>query len=157
MRLNLGAADRNVEGFKSVDLVPPADFICDLTEDWPWPASSIEEILANDILEHLPNKRHTMNEIFRVLKPGGLARIGVPDATQGDGGFCDPTHVSFWSGSDFEYYEAGNYARERKAFAESSYYGIKARFDVVEYQEIRHERKRGRFTVELRVVLRAVK
>ena len=37
MKLNLGANDRRVEGFISVDLHPPADQIADLTQAWPWP------------------------------------------------------------------------------------------------------------------------
>ena len=83
-----------------------------------------------------------------------MAEIGVPDATDGDGGFCDPTHVSYWTGSDFEYFEKGDYARER--FRHSSYYEVKADFEVVSFQKIRHMRKRG-YSVEIRVKLRAIK
>jgi SAM-dependent methyltransferase len=88
VRLNLGASDRGFPGFLSVDIEPPADFVTDLRSVWPWPDSSVEEALAFDVFEHLPDKRHTMNELWRVLQPGGVATIGVPDATQGDGGFC---------------------------------------------------------------------
>ena len=105
MKLNLGANDRRVEGFISVDVCAPADQIADLTYVWPWADSSVEEILAWDVIEHLPSKRHTMNEMYRVLKHGGIARIEVPNAAKGDGGFCDPTHVSYFTLSDWEYYE----------------------------------------------------
>lgn len=154
MKLNLGACDRRFDGFVSVDVVPPADVIADLTVRWPWDDSSIGEVLAFDIFEHLPDKRHTLNELWRVLRAGGTARIGVPDATDGDGGFCDPTHVSFWSGTDFEYFERGEFARER--FRASHYYGVSADFKVLEFEKVRHERKRG-YTVEIKVLLEAVK
>jgi predicted SAM-dependent methyltransferase len=103
LKLNLGANDRRFDGFISVDVCEPADQIADLTQPWPWPDNSVDEILAFDVFEHLPNKRQTINELYRVLKPGGIARIQVPHATEGDGGHCDPTHVSYWTTSDFEY------------------------------------------------------
>lgn len=154
MKLNLGASDRRISGFLSVDIVGPADVIADLTGPWPWPDSSVEEMIAQDVFEHLPDKRHTLNEAFRVLRPGGVLHIGVPDATDGDGGFCDPTHVSYWTGSDFEYFEKGDFARER--FRSSTYYAVKADFAVSNFHKVRHERKRG-YSVEIRVDLTAVK
>jgi ubiquinone/menaquinone biosynthesis C-methylase UbiE len=105
--------------------VPPADVVTGLSGPWPWPDSSIEEIRAYDIIEHLPDKIHTMNEAWRVLKPGGLFDIEVP-TTDGAGAWCDPTHVSYWNRSSFDYYTAGNACRERF----DRYYGVVARFRV---------------------------
>lgn len=156
MRLNLGASDHRPAGdWVNVDIVPPADQIADLREDWPWPDSSIDEVLARDILEHLPDKRHTMNEMWRVLKPGGIARIQVPHATDGDGGHCDPTHCSYWTTSDFEYYCPG--VPERERFRGSAYYGVKADFRVVEIKQQRFERRFGGHVVEIQAILEAVK
>lgn len=154
MRLNLGANDRAFPGFLSVDVVPPADVIADLTKDWPWQDSSVDEILAYDVFEHLPDKRHTMNELWRVLKPGGIARIQVPHATDGDGGHCDPTHVSYWTTSDFEYYCPGIAERER--FRLSAYYGVNADFKVVSIEQKRYQRSFGGHVVEIQAVLEAV-
>lgn len=155
MRLNLGANDRSFEGFLSVDIVPPADFVADLTKPWPWPDSSVEEIIAFDVIEHLPDKRHTMNEMWRVLTPGGIARIQVPDSSEGDGADCDPTHVSRWNRSSFEYFEKGTFERER--FRHSSYYGVTADFRVISMDRTRHERRRGGYVIEMQVVLEALK
>lgn len=113
MKLNLGANDRRVEGFVSVDIAPPADQIVDLAYRWPWPDSSVDEVLAFSVFEHLPNKLRTMRELHRVLKPGGIARLRLPHAGMGDGGFCDPTHCSYWTPSDFEYYVPGIAEYER--------------------------------------------
>src|SRR3954466_4980447 len=113
MKLNLGACDRRVEGFISVDIVEPADQIADLSKPWPWEDNSVEEILAYDVIEHLPDKRLTLNEMWRVLKANGVARIQVPDASEGDGADCDPTHVSRWNRSPFEYVEADTFERAR--------------------------------------------
>lgn len=154
-RLNLGAADRDFPGFLSVDITPPADFIADLSQPWPWPDSSVEEILAYDVIEHLPDKRLTLNEMWRVLIPGGLARIQVPDCSEGDGADCDLTHVSRWNRSSFEYVEKGTFERER--FRASAYYGVNADFRVVSLERTRHERSRGGFVIEMQVVLQAIK
>lgn len=155
MKLNLGACDRRFDGFLSVDIVPPADVVADLAKDWPWPDSSVDEVLAYDVFEHLPDKRHTMNELWRVLKPGAHAKIQVPDCSEGDGADCDHTHVSRWNRSTFEYFENGAYERER--FKNSSYYGVMACFNVIRMDRSRHERRRGGYVIEMQVELEAVK
>jgi len=50
---------------------------------------SIDAILCSHILEHIPDDRRAMRELFRVLKPGGFAIVMVPlivglDETQED-------------------------------------------------------------------------
>ena len=123
MKLNLGCCDKLLPGYHNVDRVPPADEIVDLTEPWPWKDSSVFEIIAHDIIEHLPNKIHTMNEMWRVMMAGAVARIVVP-TTDGRGAWQDPTHVSYWNRNSFWYYEAGDLHRERFG----DHYGTRARF-----------------------------
>src|SRR2546428_3133479 len=97
MKLNLGCCDALLPGFVNVDLVPaPGVEPADLRLPWPWQDSSVEYIRAWDIVEHLPDKILTMNEMYRVLAPGGSAEISVP-TTDGCGAWQDPTHVSFWN------------------------------------------------------------
>jgi len=140
MRLNLGANDRRVDGFISVDIDEPADQIVDLDRIWPWRNNTVEEVLAFDVFEHLKDKRHTMNELWRVLKDGGTATIECPNASKGAGAFQDCTHVSFWTRNDFEYYEKGNFARER--FRTSEYYGVLADFEILSMTESRYDLNR---------------
>jgi SAM-dependent methyltransferase len=131
LRLNLGASDRRFEGFISVDIAEPADQIADLRERWPWPDSSVDEVCAHDIFEHLPDRVHTMNELHRVLKPGARATIEVPSAAKGAGFAQDPTHSSAWCMNSFQYYRTGSFAQKRLAKA----YGITASFRVVTLTE----------------------
>ncbi len=127
VKLNLGCADALIEGFVNVDIAPhPGVQQVDLRKAWPWADSSIDYVRAWDIIEHLPDKVFTMNEIWRVLRPECTVEIAVP-TTDGSGAFQDPTHVSFWNRRSFLYYEAGNPYRER--FAAS--YGVQASFRVV--------------------------
>ena len=130
-RLNLGACDRSFPGFLSVDIAPPADVVTDLAHAWPWPESSVDEVRAHDIFEHLPSRIHTMNELHRVLKPGARATVEVPSAAKGAGQWCDPTHVSPWSMNTFCYFEDGSPAHTR--FAKS--YGVTARFRILGMSE----------------------
>lgn len=154
MRLNLGACDRRIDGFKSVDICPPADIVADLSQRWPWDDSSVDEIMALDIVEHLPDKRHTLNELWRVLKHCGIATIEVP-TTRGVGAVCDVTHVSYWCAGTFEYVEKGNYARER--FRGSSYYGINADFKILNMDQSCYQNKFGEDVWKVRAVLECVK
>lgn len=147
-RLNLGCSDRHFANFTNVDLFPPADVIADLTERWPWDDNSIEVIRAWDLIEHLPDKNLTMNEAFRVLKPGGCFDIEVP-TTDGRGAWQDPGHVSFWNRNSFFYYQHGNSHLTR--FAPMN--GVRCAFRIVEEQE----RMLADQVSKLHIVLEAVK
>jgi hypothetical protein len=58
MRLNLGCSDAHLDGWVNVDRCPPADQIADLEGPWPWPDSSVEEIRAIDVFEHIGDCDH---------------------------------------------------------------------------------------------------
>jgi predicted SAM-dependent methyltransferase len=131
MQLNLGAANRPFPGFLSVDLVPPADVIADLSESWPWEDSSIEAVRAHDVIEHIADRIHFMNELHRVLKPGAQAVIETPNASRGAGYFQDPTHKSPWCMNSWQYFEFGSFAHNRLARS----YGIRAAFRIVALSE----------------------
>jgi predicted SAM-dependent methyltransferase len=109
MKLNLGCSDRLLAGYVNVDLHKPADKIADLNERWPWEDSTIDEVRAWDLVEHLRSPIHTMNEAWRILKPGGRFDIVVP-TTDGRGWAQDPTHVCWppFNRNSFFYYEHGN-------------------------------------------------
>ncbi len=49
----------------------------DLT-DIPFPEASFDVIYASHVLEHVPDDRKAMAELYRVLKPGGWAVLLVP-------------------------------------------------------------------------------
>ena len=148
MKLNLGCSDQLLPGYVNVDICPPADKIADLNKDWPWEDNSIDEIRAYDIIEHLPDKIHTMNEAWRVLKPGGTLEICVP-TTEGRGAWQDPQHCSYWNRGSFLYHTKGIPEYERFHVA----YGIKGGFVVVSEQESEYPGK----VWKLKIVLAAVK
>ena len=105
LRLDLGCGTNKPENYIGVDLYPGsgADIIANLNQRFPFSDSSVDEVRAHDIIEHLPDRIHTMNEIWRICKPGARVDIRVP-STDGRGAFQDPTHVSFWNINSFLYY-----------------------------------------------------
>ena len=44
----------------------------------PFPDGSFDTVIAAEVLEHLPADQTAMNEIARVLRPGGRAAVTVP-------------------------------------------------------------------------------
>ena len=42
------------------------------------PDNTFDTVIANHVLEHIPDDRKAMTEILRVLKPGGMALLQVP-------------------------------------------------------------------------------
>ena len=154
LKLNLGCSDQNLPGFIGVDRWQPPwansdNFVlADLSGPYPWLDSSVDHIRAFDFIEHVWDKIHTMNEIHRVLKPGGTVEIVVP-TTDGRGAFQDPTHVSYWNRNSFFYHEARNphFTRFKDA------YKMRAAFTV----EFERTQKLVDEVVILHIVLAAVK
>ena len=84
--LNLGSGKRgarnlhwiNVDGFR----FPTVDFCLDLGRKLPFPDSSANGIFCQHVLEHFDLKKGLaiLRECYRVLTPGGVIRLIVPDA-----------------------------------------------------------------------------
>lgn len=103
--VNLGCNRRPIKGLINVDMepFPGVDVVTNLELGWPWKTSSVDHFVAFDLIEHLHDPIHTMNEAWRCLRGGGVFEILVP-STDGRGAWQDPTHVSFWNESSFSYY-----------------------------------------------------
>jgi SAM-dependent methyltransferase len=51
----------------------------------PLPDTSYDVVMANHVLEHIPDDRKAMRELFRLLTPGGIGLFSVPiNATRHD-------------------------------------------------------------------------
>lgn len=82
-RLNLGCGFDRREGYLNVDLhdFHAPDLVADITNLEMLPAGAFEEVLAQDVLEHLPRAKiaATLIEWHRLLKPGGVLSLRVPN------------------------------------------------------------------------------
>ena len=70
--------------YKTADLSQPGvDYNCDL-RGLPFDAGMFDFVFASHVLEHIQEDRLAIGELYRILKPGGMAVLPVPivcDAT----------------------------------------------------------------------------
>lgn len=108
-KLNLGCGDQFLDGYINCDMLPnvKTDKVFDL-EKFPYPFADnfADEVLMDNVLEHLHDIVSTMREIHRILKPGGVVKIIVPYG-KADRAIQDPTHVHFFTEKSMNYFTEG--------------------------------------------------
>ena len=85
---------------KAATRVPDALFWSGSLLQMALPDAKFDAVISGDVLEHLEDDKKAVAEIFRVLKPGGLAVVSVP---------ADPKKWSLddeWSGHKRRYNKA---------------------------------------------------
>lgn len=152
MNLNLGCSDRHLPNWVNVDLFPPCDVQADLGLIWPWQDNVVQAVIAHDIIEHIADKTHFMNQLWRVMRSGARVDIITPDASVGDGFWQDPTHKAGWCMNSWQYYQYRSFAQQR--FARS--YGIQCAFNVLHLERKEYPDVVNRVW-KIRAVLEAVK
>ena len=83
LRLHIGGEEVRA-GWKilNIQAKPGVDFVGDCTDLSRFADNSVEEIYASHVYEHLGYQvelPRALREAWRVLKPGGILRAGVPD------------------------------------------------------------------------------
>jgi predicted SAM-dependent methyltransferase len=82
-KLNLGCGPNPKPGWINIDLFDSrADLQLDLRETWPFADDSVGHIFSEHVFEHFefPEEvNHFLSEARRILQPGGLFDVGVPD------------------------------------------------------------------------------
>ena len=107
LRINLGAGSDIIPGWINHDLfaLPGIDQSHNLNiYPWPWSDSSIDEVVALDVLEHLDDFVRAMEELYRILKPGGMIQLKGP---YWNSAYCyiDPTHRRGYHESSFLFFD----------------------------------------------------
>ena len=81
--------------YTTTDLNSPlADVKADIC-DLPFEDEKFDFILCNHVLEHIPDDKQAMHELYRILKPGGTAILQIPqeldrEVTFQDDSITDP-------------------------------------------------------------------
>ena len=106
--INLGCGKRKSPSEIGIDLYPEslADVLADLGKDLPLADNSAGKVIAEDVLEHVPDLVKVMEEIHRILVPGGKLTVVAPYFAHPDA-FRDPTHRRFFTWGSFDYFVLG--------------------------------------------------
>jgi SAM-dependent methyltransferase len=131
--VNLGCGKVRIPGSVGVDRIEIdgcTDKIHDLNViPYPFDDNSIDEIHFYHVLEHLDQPVQKMEEIWRILKPGGLLHMRVPHFSS-MGAFTDITHLRAFGHGSFDCFVAGHYqnfytqARFAMLKKEIKYFGL---------------------------------
>lgn len=116
-----------VENFSSIII---KNFIIPISDE------TIDSVSAYDVIEHIPRNFQisngdienpfilTMNEISRILKPGGIF-IAVTPSYPSPVAFQDPTHVNFITKNTANYFAGAAWAKEIG-------YGFTGSFEIIQ-------------------------
>lgn len=107
--LDVGCGGRKLPGAVGMDIVklPPVDVVHNFNDlPWPFEDNGFDLVFLNHALEHTGDLVAVMNEIHRVLKPGGRMVAQVPYFRCTDA-YNDPTHTHFFAAQTLDYFIAG--------------------------------------------------
>lgn len=81
--LNVGCGNKFHKDWVNIDMVSSSKYViaANILKGLPFPDNTFEVIYHSQVLEHIPkeNAPKFMDECYRVLKPGGIIRVVVPD------------------------------------------------------------------------------
>lgn len=147
MKLDIGCGQRKKDEFIGIDkydftsFYRKGEFICaDVTETLPLDNKSVDEIFANQLIEHIPKDKFIdfMNECYRILKVGKSFEIIFPPPINYEGKpnldfYTDPLHINYLMGGSFACFskEFRKFENEEENMNYNSY-GIKTDFEILE-------------------------
>jgi predicted SAM-dependent methyltransferase len=102
LKLNLGCGPNLKDGWVNIDLFDPgADLQLDIREPWPFPDNAVSYVYSEHVFEHFEfhvEVPHFLGEALRVLKPGGVFDVVVPDTEPTLKAYGNP-QATYWSTS----------------------------------------------------------
>ncbi len=102
IKVHLGPGQKNyLDGWVNVDanmFTGKCDIWADLRNPLPFADSSVDAAYSHHVIEHLPDTWAHFAEVYRVLKPGGIYRVGGPNGDSAIRKFQEVDHAWF---SDF--------------------------------------------------------
>lgn len=128
--LDIGCGRHKLPGAIGVDQLslPGVDVVADLSKPLPFKDGEFEVVHSNQVLEHVPNLIGLMNEMHRVLAPGGIMIAHVP-YFRSSWAAIDITHVRQFTINSLDYFVKGNFFHDGYCFSETSYSDIERYLD----------------------------
>ncbi len=97
--LDVGCGSKKRPGATGIDVSPDtdADVVHDLNElPWPLESDAFDEIVLQDVIEHLHDLYGVFAEVHRVARPGARVQLRTPHFSSVLA-YSDPTHVHLLS------------------------------------------------------------
>lgn len=110
LKLNLGCGAKYLTGYVNCDVVKTikADKYFNLEEfPYPFKENSVKEVLMDNVLEHMDDVVGVVDEVYRILRPGGVLKVYVPYGKT-DWAFQDPTHKHYFTEKSVNYFLTGS-------------------------------------------------
>jgi len=124
--LHLGSGSRPLPGSVTADILalPGVDVVHNLdVYPWPYADGSFDLVYAHNVVEHLTDIVRVMEEIWRILTPGGRVVITVPFFRSVDA-FSDPTHKHYFTSHSMDTFIKGrsSYSYTQKVFTQIGFW-----------------------------------
>jgi SAM-dependent methyltransferase len=133
MKINMGAGGDIRKGYINHDIVKlqGIDVVHDLNVyPWPWGDASADEVVAKDLLEHLDDFMAAMEEVYRILAPGGTLKITVPywNSVSCHG---DPTHRRGFHELTFRFFDPESPLCKERHYYSTARFMIEKEFFII--------------------------
>jgi len=105
-KLNIGCGKKTKKGYVNLDIskLPGVDIVHDLNKyPWPFKKDEFDEVLCDNVLEHLDDIIKPLEELWKITKHKGIIKIWVP-LYPSTGSFADPTHKQIFTFMSFNYF-----------------------------------------------------
>ncbi len=93
IKVHLGPGQNNyIRGWVNIDanmFTGKCDLWADLRNALPFHDGTVDAFYSHHMVEHLPDVRHHLGEVYRCLKPGGVYRVGGPNGDSAIAKFVD--------------------------------------------------------------------
>ena len=129
MKLNMGCGTDIRDGYVNLDIVKKegVDVVHNLNKyPYPFDDNTFDEVIVDNVLEHLDNTIKAIEEIYRLCKNNAKVYIAVPNYNAYHF-FSNPQHKLFFNYETFDFLSQ-NKGKEAK---EGLNHYTKAKFDVI--------------------------
>jgi|SRR5208282_559724 len=119
-----------------VDILPLRDveLVCDLNKTIPFRPDVFDEVIANDIVEHIFDVFRLMSEIYRVMKKKAKLRVRTT-YWKSENAYTDPSHIHFFTEHSFDYFDpTTEFGRKYSFYTKTKFRIIERKLDGQEQQ-----------------------
>lgn len=120
--LDIGCGRKKLPGSVGLDhnAYEGVDIVADLNARLPVDDASFDVVHADQVLEHVTNLIGLLDEVHRVLKPGGFLVAHVP-YFRSSWAHIDPTHVRCFTISTLDYFIKGTFCNDNYSFGDKAF------------------------------------